>query len=126
MRLLICLLLFPLLLTADEAPEPNYVFRAELVRVVNGNSVAMNIDLGFGVWVHNQTLTLLDTEASGPDEAEKEKSQERTGRLRELLTESTDIIVKTVRDKDAKPVRYLAVIWADGININEEIKKPLP
>lgn len=126
MRLIISLLLFPLLLTAEEAPEPNYVFRAELVRVIDGNNVAMNIDLGFGVWVHNQSLTLLDAEKTGADEGAKAKNQARAGKLRELLTESTDIIVKTVRDKDAKPPRYLAVIWADGTNINESIKTALP
>ena len=127
MRLLLCLLLLsPLLLLAEEPPEPNYVFRAELVRVIDGNKVAMDIDLGFGVWVHNQTLTLLDPDKSGPSEDEKEKNMERAGRLRELLKDGVEIIVQTVKDKDAKPPRYLAVIWVDGTNINDELKKAFP
>ena len=126
MRLLLCLLLAPFLLSAEEPPEPNYVFRAELVRVIDGNKVAMNIDLGFGVWVHNQSLTLLDSDKSGLTEEEKEKNMERAGKLRELLKENVEIIVQTVKDKDAKPPRYLAVIWADGTNINEELKRAFP
>jgi len=118
MRLLLCLFLFPLVLTAEDPPEPNYVFRAEFVRVVDGNTVAMNIDLGFGVWTHNQSLTLLETGKSTLTEPEKQKSQERAAKLRELLTESTDITVRTVKDKNAKPPRYLAEIWADGESVN--------
>ncbi len=123
MRLLLCLLVFPLILTADDPPDPNYVFWAEFVRVVDGNTVAMNIDLGFGVWVHNQNLILLETGDPSLTEEEKVKSQDRAAKLRELLTESTDIKVRTVRDKNAKPPRYLAEIWADGIQVNEEMTK---
>ncbi len=121
MRLLLCLLLFPLLLKAEDPPAPNYVFWAEFVRVVDGNTVAMDIDLGFGVWTHNQSLTLLETGESTLTEPEKQKSQERASKLRELLTESTEIIVRTVKDKNAKPPRYLAEIWADGTCINREL-----
>ncbi len=123
MRSLLCLLYFPILLAAEDAPEPNYVFWAEFVRVVDGNTVAMDIDLGFGVWTHNQTLTLLETGDSTLSEEEKQKSQPRAAKLRELLTESTAITVRTVRDKNAKPPRYLAEIWADGENVNALLKQ---
>ena len=126
MRLLLCLLLAPLSLLAQEPPEPNYVFRAEFVRVIDGNKIAMNIDLGFGVWVHNQSLTLQDPDKSGLSDEEKEKNMERAGKLRDLFKDSVEIIVQTIRDKDAKPPRYLAVIWVDGTNINEELKKAFP
>lgn len=121
MRSLLCLFLFPLLLAAEDAPEPNYVFWAEFVRVIDGNTVAMDIDLGFGVWTHNQSLTLLETGDSTLSEEEKQKSQTRAAKLRELLAESTAISVRTIRDKNAKPPRYLAEIWADGIHLNSEV-----
>lgn len=122
----LCSLLIPSLLLAEDPPEPNYVFWAELVRIVNGNTVSMNLDLGFGVWVHKQTLTLLDADNTGPDEATKAKNMQRVAKMRELLQESSDIVVKTIRDKDAIPPRYFATIWADGVNVNDEVNKVVP
>lgn len=130
MRSLLCLFLFSFLITstlrAGDPPEPNYVFWGELVRIVDGNTVAMNLDLGFGVWVHNQNVTLLDADKAAPDEATKAKNMQRVAKMRELLAESTDIVVKTVRDKDANPPRYLATIWADGTNVNDEVNTVAP
>ncbi len=121
--LFLCSLFLPTALRAEDPPEPNYVFWAELVRIVDGNTVSMNIDLGFGVWVHKQNLTLFDADKAGPDETTKAKNMQRVARMRELLLESTDIVVKTMRDKDATPPRYFATIWADGTNVNDEVNK---
>lgn len=115
---------------AEEAPEPNYVFWAELDRVVDGNTLSLNLDLGFGVWVHKQSIALLAADGTIPaDEAARQTDQARAKRLRELLAESTDIVVKTIRDKETKPPRYLATIWADGESVNEAVEKapdPVP
>jgi micrococcal nuclease len=130
MRTLLCLIFSLLVITpalrSEDPPEPNYVFWAELVRIVDGNTVSMNIDLGFGVWVHKQNLTLLDADKSGPDEAIKVKNMKRVAKMRELMQDSTDIVVKTMRDKDASPPRYYATIWADGVNVNDEVEKVEP
>jgi len=126
MRLLLCLLLLPLTLRAEDPPEPNYVFWAKLVRIVDGNNLAMDLDLGFGVWVHNQTLTLLDPDNTVLSDPGKEKNMERVKKIREVLDEGTDIVVRTIRDKDARPPRYFAEIWVDGVNLNENLKKSFP
>jgi len=130
MRSLLSFLLFvlsiPSVLRAEDPPEPNYVFWAELVRIVDGNTVSMNVDLGFGVWMHKQNLTLFDADKIGPDESAKVKNMQRVAKMRELLQDSTDIVVKTIRDKDATPPRYFATIWADGVNVNDEVNKVAP
>jgi micrococcal nuclease len=123
---LIALLVPAAPLRAEDPPEPNYVFWAKLVRIVDGNTVAMDLDLGFGVWVHNQSLTLLEAGGAALDEDAKSKNNDRIKKLRELLTDATDIVVRTTRDRDAKPPRYLVTIWADGVNVNEELKKAFP
>lgn len=110
----------------EDAPEPNYVYWARLVRIVDGEHVAFDIDLGFGVWTHNQSLALLDAGGSGQDETARARDGERIKKLRELLADATDIVIKTVRDRDAKPPRYLARVWADGIDVNAEMKKAFP
>ena len=65
--LFLCTLVIPSVLRAEDPPEQNYVFWAELVRIVDGNTVSMNLDLGFGVLVHKQNLTLFDAAKTGPD-----------------------------------------------------------
>lgn len=113
-------------LRAGDPPEPNYVFWSKLVRVVDGNTVAMDLDLGFGVWMHNQTLTLLEAGGAGQDEAAKAKDNNRVKKLRELFDGSTDLVVRTVKDRDAKPPRYFAEIWVDGENLNEAMRRAFP
>ena len=115
------LALVPASQAAEPMPQPQYVFRAEVSRVVAGDLVEMNIDLGFGVWVHGQTLYLTGVKA--PDMVEsKEEALKWKARLTELLKQRAEIIIQTSKDKQAKPPRYLAVIWADGENINEAMK----
>lgn len=123
--LIISFALLCLPLAAADAPQPSYVYRAELVRVIDGDTVVMNIDLGFGVWMHNQSLRLLDVEAPEVRGAEKAEGLKWSAKLRDLLKDRSEIVVQTVKDKKEKYGRYLVVIWADGTNINQEIAKRL-
>jgi len=109
-----------------DPPEPNYVYWAELVRIVDGDRVAFNIDLGFSVWTHNQMLALLDAGGSGQGETERARDPERLQKLRELLGGASEFVVRTVRDREANPPRYLATVWADGVNVNEAMKEAFP
>jgi len=127
-RLLLLLTLFLSVpeLRSEDPPEPNYVYWAKLVRIVDGEHLALDIDLGFGVWTHNQVLALLDAGGAGLEPDARAKNNDRIKKLRELLTDATDIVVRTTRDREAKPPRYLVTIWADGTNVNEELKKAFP
>ncbi len=120
------LLILSATLRAEDPPEPNYVFWAKLVRIVDGNTLAMDLDLGFGVWVHNQPLTLLEAGGAGQEDEAKAKNKDRIQKLRELLADPTDLLVRTVKDRDAVPPRYYAEVWADGENVNEAMRKAFP
>ena len=124
--LLLTLFLTAPALHAEDPPEPNYIYWAKVVRIVDGEHLALAIDLGFGVWTHNQTLALLDAGGAGLEPDARAKNNDRNKKLRELLTDATDIVVRTTRERDAKPPRYLVTIWADGTNVNEELKKAFP
>jgi len=124
--LLLTLFLSAPALRAEDPPEPNYVYWAKLVRIVDGEHLALDIDLGFGVWTHNQILALLEAGGAGLEPDARAKNNDRIKKLRELLTDATDIVVRTTRDREAKPPRYLVTIWADGTNVNEELKKAFP
>ena len=106
------------------APEPQYVYRAELVRVIDGNTVIMNIDLGFKVWLHDEVLRLdkgTAPDVKGPQKAEGQKWKTA---LEDLLT-GKELIIETKKEKSgAWPgVRFLATIWANGEKVNETLAK---
>ena len=106
------------------APEPQYVYRAELVRVIDGNTVIMNIDLGFKVWLHDEVLRLdgvTAPEIKGPQKAEGQKWK---AALEDLLT-GKELIIETKKEKSgAWPgVRFLATLWANGEKVNETLAK---
>lgn len=112
---------------AAEAPAPNYTYYFELVRVVDANTVAVNIDLGFGVWLHNQNLDLQGLPEPAPmatETAEQKASRlKQTARLRDLLEGRTQLTLRSAKDKSTTPPRYLTTLWADGVNINEAVLK---
>lgn len=45
---------------ANEIPtEPAYLYRAVVVRVVDGDTINVDIDLGFYVWIKKQRIRLF-------------------------------------------------------------------
>ena len=56
----------------------------------------------------------------------KAKNNDRIKKLRELLKDPTDLVVRTVKDRDAKPPRYFAEVWVDGENLNEAMRQAFP
>ena len=84
-----------------------YEYRAKVNRVVDGDTVDVDIDLGFGVWLHNERVRIMgiDTpESRTSDKAEKVFGLLSQARLKELLRK--DAILKTYKDtstgEDAK------------------------
>lgn len=116
----------PLALQAEDAPQPDYTYWAEFVRIADGDHLVLDIDLGFGVWTRGQTLLLLDAGGADKKPEEREMDNARIAKLRELLTDVTDLVVRTTRDKETKPPRYLVTVWADGVNVNKEMAKAFP
>ena len=53
--------------------DPRYVYQAEIVRVYDGDTVFMDIDLGFRIVLHNEPLRLwgVDTPEVRGDEKER-------------------------------------------------------
>ena len=115
--------------TQDSAqPVPDcglYTYRAEIVRVIDGDTIVADIDLGFNIWLRDEHLRLhgIDTPEMSTDEG-KVIADEVRARL-----EGKTLYICTVKAKrsDAEATgsfgRYLAVIHQDGQNINEWLLK---
>jgi micrococcal nuclease len=78
------------------SPEP-FVYNCTLDRVVDGDTIDVNIDLGFGVWLNKQRVRLsgIDTpESRTRDLAEKALGKKASARLNELCGEK--LMVKSL------------------------------
>ena len=99
--------------------ENLYHYRAKVVSVYDGDTIRVDIDLGFGTWLHNQPLRLYGINAPeirGPQRPEGLKTRDW---LRERLPEGTPIILESYKDRTGKYGRWLATIWSEGENLNE-------
>ena len=83
-----------------------YEYRAKINRVVDGDTVDVDIDLGFGVWLHDERVRIMgiDTpESRTSDEEEKVFGLAAKYRLKELLGETA--ILKTQVDKSGEDAK---------------------
>lgn len=94
-----------------------FEYKAFLVRVVDGDTVDLEVDLGFRVSIQERfRLNRINApEIKGP---EKEKGIASTNKLRELLDEG-ELTIKTIKDEKEKYGRYLVEIYVDGKCIND-------
>jgi hypothetical protein len=110
---------------ATEAPAVNYTFNAKVFRVLAGDLVALDVDLGFGVWLHNQTFKLQGVTA--PDmEADKSAALKAKSQTQAVLVVGAEVLLQSIKDKTDKSKTYHAVLWLNGENLNAEIAKGCP
>lgn len=106
---------------AAEAPKINYVYNAKVVRVIDGATVALDVDLGFHMWVHNQVFVLQGVTAPPADSPDKAAAMQAKTRVQELLHADDEVVLQSIRDKNDKSGAYHAVIWKDGVSINGKL-----
>ena len=105
-----------------------YEYRIEIVKVIDGDTVDVNIDLGFGVWMKKERVRLhgIDTpESRTRDLAEKQFGLLAKDFLKNQLTLGTPIL-KTHKDATGKFGRILGeLLYIDNeetgsmVNINQ-------
>ena len=83
-----------------------YEYKANLIKVVDGDTVDVDIDLGFGVWLKNERVRIMgiDTpESRTRDPVEKLFGLAAKDRVKELL--QTNVILKTFAAKDGEDMK---------------------
>ena len=87
-----------------------YEYKCKIVRVVDGDTVDVDIDLGFGIWMHKERIRLhgIDTpESRTRDLEEKKYGLLAKEQIRFFLPEGSMQTLVTVRDKAGKFGRIL-------------------
>lgn len=83
-----------------------YEYRCKVVKIIDGDTVDVDIDLGFGVWLKDERVRIMgiDTpESRTRDKVEKQFGLAAKNRVKELLGKSP--ILKTQVNKDGEDMK---------------------
>ena len=97
-----------------------YEYRCKVVKVIDGDTVDVDIDLGFGVWLHKERVRMfgIDTPESRTRDLEEKKYGLAAKKfLTGMLDDDGGIILKTHKDKTGKFGRILGEFI--GVHSNE-------
>ncbi len=100
-----------------------YHYNAVIRKVVDGDTVEIDIDLGLSAWVHNEKIRLYGIDTPEVYGVKKGSPEWERGNLaskfvKKYLTENDQVIIETIKDKKEKFGRYLAVVY---IKIDQNI-----
>lgn len=99
-----------------------YEYKARVNRVVDGDTVILDIDLGFETWINNQSVRLYGVDT--PESRTKDLDEKARGILAKewvmsLLPVGDFVFIKTIKDKSEKFGRILGDIVNDAeINVS--------
>lgn len=105
-----------------------FIYNAVIDRVVDGDTVDVDIDLGFGVWLKKQRIRLLGVDT--PEKRTRDLVEKQFGLLATSIVEGfcpvgKKILLETSLDGTGKYGRILGILWVDclvgegeSINLN--------
>ena len=95
-----------------------FLYNCTIQRIVDGDTVDVNIDLGFGIWLYKERIRIagIDTpEKRTRDKVEKIFGLAATAKAHTLIPEGSNVIIRTHRDKAGKYGRTMGeFIMEDG------------
>ena len=101
-----------------------YEYKCKVIRVVDGDTVDVDIDLGFGVWLHKERVRIqgIDT----PESRTRDKVEKRFGllakeELKVLLDDDNVKLITMKYDAKGKFGRILGELWCFNTNVNEKM-----
>ena len=97
-----------------------YCYKAKCISVYDGDTITLDISLGFNITMHKQKARLLGINTPEVRGKDREAGLVSRDRLRELI-DGKDIIIATHKDRGGKYGRLLATIFLDGVNINQQL-----
>jgi len=91
-----------------------YEYRCKVVKIIDGDTVDVDIDLGFGVWLKKERIRMfgIDTpESRTRDLDEKKYGLMAKDYITRLLDDEGGIVLKTRKDAEGKYGRILGELW---------------
>jgi len=84
-----------------------YEYKAKLLKVIDGDTVDVDIDLGFGVWLRNERVRIMGIDT--PESRTRNKLEKLFGlaakkRLKELLN-TKELVLKTFKGRGGEDAK---------------------
>ena len=102
-----------------------YEYKCKIRKVVDGDTVDVDIDLGFGVWLRKQRVRLvgIDTPESRTSDVQEKFFGQRAKAFLEKWVTAGDVTLRTkTYDAKGKFGRILGELWYAGThNINQKL-----
>jgi micrococcal nuclease len=102
-----------------------YEYNCKIVRVIDGDSIILDIDLGFGLWIHGESIRLFGVdcpECRSRDKEEKAAGLAAKDFVKRLLHDGGTYTLTT--EEKGKFGRYLGTIFlTEKTSINDALVK---
>lgn len=102
----------------------DYIYPAEVERVIDGDTIVVDLQLGLDVVLEHQWIRLYGINAWEPKGEQEKKGLESTKFLEERLEEGKiEIEIRPEWEKSGKGKygRWIGVVYVDGVDINAEM-----
>lgn len=102
-------------------PVSRFTYGFQLVKVVDGDTVDVSIDLGFGVWIRERLrLSYIDAPESRTSNVLEKKAGLQVKSFIEDKLSSGEFLLNTSKSND-KYGRFMATIFIDNVSLNQEL-----
>ena len=100
-----------------------FEYSCKLIKVIDGDTIDVDIDLGFGVWLRKQRIRLygIDTPESRTRDLEEKKYGLAAKAFLVKWTGAGELTIKTHKDAKGKFGRILGELWTFKTNINQKM-----
>ena len=99
-------------------------YKAKVIKVVDGDTIDVDLDLGFGIWLRGERVRLygIDTpESRTSDKEEKKYGKAAAAFLKKWIT-AGGVKIKTHKGEDrGKFGRILGEVWCFDTNVNQKM-----
>ncbi len=95
-----------------------YEYRAYVSRVYDGDTITVDIDLGFGIVIKSQKIRLVRINAPEIRGDERQNGLVSRDALRDKIGNKW-VTIKTSKDKKGKYGRWLGEVWIENVCVND-------
>ena len=100
-----------------------YEYSCKVVKIIDGDTVDVDIDLGFGIWLHKERIRMYGIDT--PESRTRDLEEKKYGlAAKEFITKwltSGGVSIRTHKDAKGKFGRILGEMWCFDTNVNEKM-----
>lgn len=90
---------------------PAFTYRAIVTSIYDGDTMTVDIDLGFHSWMRSQKIRLYGVDTPEIRGEERPEGLKVKAELLKICLPGTHIILQSLKDKSGKYGRWLGIVW---------------